>query len=76
MHNICAIIYKDVIIVNLKDGLYLFPDSGKFSLYGFYKNRVTDFGTANGGELLVDFLDFDIRKVILLAKSVETFSSE
>ena len=76
MHNICAIIYKDVIIVNLKDGLYLFPNSRKFSLYGFYKNRVTDFGTASSGELLIAFLDFDIRKVILLAKSVETFSSE
>ncbi len=68
--------YKDVIIVNLKDGLYLFLDSKKFSLYGFYKNCVTDFGTASSGELLVDFLDFDIRKVILLAKSVETLSSE
>ena len=62
--------------MNLKDGLYLFPDSKKFSPYGFYKKRVTDFGKASAGELLVDFLDFDIRKVILLAKSVEAFSSE
>lgn len=62
--------------MNLKDGLYLFPDSKKFSPYGFYKNRVTDFGKASAGELLVDFLDFDIKKVILLAKSVEMFSSE
>ena len=68
--------YKDVIIVNVKDGLYLFHSSGKFSLYGFYKNRVTDFGNASSGELLVDFLDFDIREVIRLAKSVETCSSE
>ena len=76
MHNICAIIYKDVIMVNLKDGLYLFHDSKRFSLYGFYKNRVTDFGKTSGGELLVDFLDLDVREVIRLAKSVETFSSE
>lgn len=62
--------------MNLKDGLYFFPDSRKFSLYGFYKNRVTDFSKASGGELLVDFLDFNIRKVILLAKSVEMSSSE
>lgn len=62
--------------MNLKDGLYLFPDSKKFSLYGFYKNRVTDFGKASSGELLVDFLDLDVREVIRLARSVETFSSE
>lgn len=62
--------------MSLKDGLYLFPDNGRFSLYGFHQNRVTEFGTASGGEMLVDFLDFDIKKVFLLAKSVETFSIE
>lgn len=62
--------------MNLKDGLYLFQDGKTFSLYGFHQNRVTDFGTASSGELLIDFLDFDIREVIRLAKSVEICSSE
>lgn len=53
---------KDVIIMSLKDGLHLFPDNGRFSLYGFHQNRVTEFGTAIGGEMLVDLLDFDIKK--------------
>ena len=45
-------------------------------MYGFLQNCVTEFGTSSGGELLIDFLDFNLTEIIRLEKSVETISVE
>ncbi len=60
--------------MNLKDGLYLFPEGEKFSVYGLYLHRIIDLGTASAGELLIDFLDFDFPRIFSLVRSAGSLS--
>lgn len=62
--------------MNIKDGLYLFPDGEKFSLYGVYLCSLIDLGTANAGELLIEFLDFDFSKLFSFVKDTGSFSGD
>lgn len=55
--------------MNLKDGLYLFPEGERFSVYGLYLHRIIELGTASAGELLIDFLDFDFQRISSLARN-------
>lgn len=57
--------------MHLKDGLYLFPEGEKFSVYGLYLCRVIELGTASAGELLIDFLDYDFSKMFSSIRHAE-----
>lgn len=54
--------------MEIKDGLYLFPEGEKFSVYGLYLHRTIELGTASSGELLIDFLDFDFQRISSLVR--------
>lgn len=55
--------------MEITDGLYLFPEGEKFSVYGLYLHRIIELGTAYPGELLIDFLDFDFSRIFSLVKN-------
>lgn len=55
----------------LKYGLYLFPDGENFTPFGYFQGVVTEFGSANYGNQLIDFLDIDVSKIIQLSKNIE-----
>lgn len=43
--------------MNLKNGLYLFPEGENFSVYGVFMLGLIEMGKASAGELLIEFLD-------------------
>lgn len=57
--------------MEIKDGIYLFPEGEKFSVYGLYLRRVIELGTASPGELLIDFLDYDFSTIFSSIKHAE-----
>lgn len=59
--------------MEIKDGLYLFPEGEKFSAFGLYLRRVIELGTRSAGELLIDFLDFDYSKISSLVNNAEKY---
>ena len=59
--------------MEIKDGLYLFPEGEKFLAFGLYLRRVIELGTRSAGELLIDFLDFDYSKISSLVKNAEKY---
>lgn len=58
--------------MNIEDGLYLFPEGEKFSVYGLYLRRVIELGTASAGELLIDFLDYDFSTIFSAIRHAES----
>lgn len=62
--------------MDLKYGLYLFPNAENFTQFGYYQGVVEKFGSANYGNQLIDFLDFDINKIIQLSKNIEQMSGD
>lgn len=60
----------------LKYGLYLFPNGENFTQFGYYQGAVTEFGSANYGDQLIDFLDLDVSKIIQLSKNIEHMSGD
>lgn len=63
-------------IVDIKDGLYLFPIGEKFSVFGVYLCNPTDLGTKRAGELLIEFLDFDFAKISGIIKNAKEFEGD
>ncbi len=59
--------------MDIKDGIYLFSNGEKFSVYGLYLNRVIELGTSSAEELLIEFLDFDFAKISDIIKSAKEF---
>lgn len=57
--------------MHFNDGLYLFPEGEKFSVYWLYLRRVIELGTASPGELLIDFLDYDFSTIFSSIKHAE-----
>ena len=57
--------------MHFNDGLYLFPEGEKFSVYGLYLRRVIELGAASPGELLIDFLDYDFSTIFSSIKHAE-----
>lgn len=65
-------IYWGEAFMNIEDGLYLFPEGEKFSVYGLYLRRVIELGTASAGELLIDFLDYDFSTIFSAIRHAES----
>lgn len=62
--------------MEIKDGLYLFPEGEKFSVYGLYLHRVIELGMSSAGELLIEFLDFDFAKISDIVRNAKTFDGD
>lgn len=62
--------------MNLKNGLYLFPEGENFSVYGVFMLGLIEMGKASAGELLIEFLDFDFSRIFSLIKNTDSFSGE
>ena len=72
----CYNIFWEVVILDLKYGLYLFPNGEKFIQCGYFQSVITEFGSTNYGDQLVDFFDIDINKIIRLSKNIEQMSGD
>lgn len=62
--------------LNLKYGLYLFPNGENFIQCGYYQGVVTEFGSANYGNQLINFFDIDVNKIIRLSKNIEQMNGD
>lgn len=62
--------------MNIRDGLYLFLEGEKFSVYGVYLHCLIELGTASAGELLIEFLDFDFSKFFSFIKNIDSISGD
>lgn len=60
--------------MNIKDGLYLFPEIDKFLVYGAYLGNIFVFDSGSAGELLIDFLDHDFSEVFSIVKNSDAIS--
>ena len=63
-------------MLDLKDGLYLFPNSANFIQCGYFQGVVTEFSSTNYGEQLVDFFNVDINEIVRLSKNIEQMSAD
>lgn len=72
--NCDTIYWGDVVDIN--NGLYLFPIGDKFSVFGVYLCQAIDFGTKSAGELLIEFLDFDFAKISGIIKNAKEFEGD
>lgn len=63
-------------IVDIRDGLYLFPVGEEFSVFGVYLCNPTDLGTKSAGELLIEFLDFDFANISGIVKNAKEFEGD
>lgn len=62
--------------MNIKDGLYLFPDGAKFSVCGVHLGGFSELGSGSAGELLIDLLDYDFSKVFSIVKNADAINGE
>lgn len=77
MYNFFAIIWlREVVVLDLKYGLYLFPNGENFIQCGYYQGVVTEFGSANYGNQLINFFDIDVNKIIRLSKNIEQMNGD
>lgn len=77
MYNFFAIIWlREVVVLDLKYGLYLFPNGENFIQCGYYQGVVTEFGSANYGNQLINFFDIDVNKIIWLSKNIEQMNGD
>lgn len=65
-----------MVILNLKNGLYLFPNGENFIQCGYFQGVITEFSSTNYGDQLVDFFNVDINKIIRLSKNIEQMSAD
>ena len=63
-------------MLDLKDGLYLFPNGANFIQCGYFQGVVTEFRSTNYGEQLVDFFNVDINEIVRLSKNIEQMSAD
>ena len=63
-------------MLDIKYGLFLFPDGENFIQCGYFQGVVTEFSSKNYGEQLVDFFDVDINKIVRLSKNIEQMSAD
>lgn len=77
VYKFFAIIWlREVVILDLKYGLYLFPNGENFIQCGYFQGVITEFGSTNYGDQLVEFFDIDINKIIRLSKNIEQMSGD
>lgn len=77
MYNFFAIIWlREVVVLDLKYGLYLFPNGENFIQCGYYQGVVMEFGSSNYGNQLINFFDIDVNKIIRLSKNIEQMSGD
>ncbi|MBD5117124.1 MAG: hypothetical protein HDT48_06415 [Ruminococcaceae bacterium] len=62
--------------MDLKYGLYLFPNGENFIQCGYFQGVVTEFDSTDYGNQLVNFFGIDINKIIRLSKNIEQMSAD
>lgn len=65
-----------MVFMEIKEGLYLFPEGKNFSAYGVYLWNWFELGTASAGEMLIEFLDFDFSRLFSIVDKIDSFSGE
>lgn len=77
VYKFFAIIWlREVVVLDLKYGIYLFPNGEIFIQCGYFQGVITEFGSTNYGDQLVEFFDIHINKIVWLSKNIEQMSGD